>query len=100
VDSNHRYVVASTDEIKQNPTAAGASTGLPRMSQAGTMLSVATTAAMYDARRKVVIGSPLTLTSTFQVPWKIAATRANPTAIAIIDAGARAACRAAGRPRG
>src|SRR5437879_9570233 len=57
--------------------------GRPNSHQAGTNASVATMAAITVARRKVVIGSPLTFTRMFHVPWKAAATSAIPTAIAI-----------------
>ena len=72
--------------------------GRPRNNHAGTMLRLAITAAIAVARLKVAIGSPLTFTRTFQVPWNTAATRDMPTAIAINVSDAPRAGRGAGKP--
>src|SRR2546421_9156359 len=55
----------------------------PNRNHAGARAKVATTAAITVARRNVVIGSPLTFTRTFQVPWNTAARSDIPTARAI-----------------
>ena len=96
----YQMVVSSTDDRRHSRAAAGVRLGRPKINHAGTRLTVATAAAVKVARRNVASGSPLTLTSTFHVPWKAAATIAMPTATAIIAGAAPTDARAIGRPPG
>src|SRR5487761_610062 len=67
-----------------SPAASGVSEGRPTTNHATRAIGVTTRAATTVARRNVRIGSPLTLTSTFQVPWMAAAASARPIARAVI----------------
>jgi len=60
------------------------------MSQTTRVIGVITVAATTVERRNVRMGSPLTLTSTFHVPWIAAAANARPIARAVIRANGQA----------
>src|SRR5579864_7413711 len=70
------YAVSKIEDRRPHPAACGGKLGRPSSSQAGTRAAVATNADAKLARSKVTSGSPLTLTSTFHVPWIAAAARA------------------------
>src|SRR6266851_2526569 len=95
---------SSRAESAASPAASMLRPGRPVTSQATNAGGVVIRAPTAVARVSVFVGSPLTLTITFHVPWKAAATSARTIAIVITGtdrgAGAQAAGRVADRPLG